>query len=96
MFPPFPPSARRALCRARLVAEMPRLLLLLLLGLAARRSAGEKVEAVVFLHDDDVHTFQDVSMALEQLGLLPADALVVTQEVREHCAAARLVLTPID
>jgi hypothetical protein len=51
---------------------------------------------VVFLHDDDVHTFQDVSMALEQLGLLPADALVVTQEVREHCAAARLALTLIS
>ena len=43
------------------------------------------MEAVVFLHDDDVHTFQDVSMALEQLGLLPADALVVTQEVGAQC-----------
>ena len=61
---------------------MSRLLLLLLLGLAAR-AAAEHVEAVVFLHDDDVHTFQDVSMSLEQLGLLPADALVVTQEVKE-------------
>ena len=71
------------------------LLLLLLLGLTSR-SAAEHVEAVVFLHDDDVHTFQDVSMALEQLGLLPADALVVTQEVREHCAAARLALTLIS
>ena len=60
-----------------------RLLLLLLIGLAAR-AAGEKVEAVVFLYDDAVHTFQDVSMALEQLGLLPADALVVTQEVNDN------------
>ena len=58
-------------------------LLLLLIGLAAR-AAGEKVEAVVFLYDDAVHTFQDVSMALEQLGLLPADALVVTQEVNDN------------
>ena len=61
--------------------------LLLLLGLAAR-AAAERVEAVVFLHDDDVHSFQDVSMALERLGLLPADALVITQEVRVCVAAS--------
>ena len=61
---------------------------LLLLGLAAR-AAAESVEAVVFLHDDDVHTFQDVSTALERLGLLPADSLVVTQEVSAVCVAAQ-------
>ena len=58
--------------------------LLLLGAMAHHHAAAERVEAVVFLHDDDVHSFQDVSSELEGLGLLPADALVITQEVNDN------------
>ena len=47
----------------------------------APRAAGELVSAVLLLHDDDFHTFRQVSAALERLGLSPPQALLVTSDV---------------
>ena len=73
---------------ARLVAPaLPRSMLILrcvILLLSLTRALAESVEAVVLMHDDEVHTFEDVSSALEALGLLPADSLVITQEVNDN------------
>jgi len=55
--------------------------LLLLLLARAVPAASERVEAVVLLNDDDVHSFRDVSSALESLGLSPPQALLVTSDV---------------
>ena len=40
-------------------------------------------QAVVLLGDDTFHTFEDVSGELERLGLLPAEALLLTRTVND-------------
>ena len=39
------------------------------------------VEAVLLLFDDSVHTFNDVTEALESLGIPPPAALLITTQV---------------
>ena len=58
-----------------------RLLLPIFCLALAPRAAGELVSAVLLLHDDDFHTFRQVSAALERLGLSPPQALLVTSDV---------------
>ena len=69
---------------------MPRhcLKIAVLLALASRASA-ERVEAVLLLHDDDHHTFAEVCSALENLGIAPPQALLITNEV--HASGVGLV-----
>eukprot|EP00967_Tisochrysis_lutea_P155284 scaffold310437_cov24-Tisochrysis_lutea.AAC.1 len=43
----------------------------LTLLLLVEKGHSERVEAVLLLHDDDIHTFGSVSSALEALGLSP-------------------------
>ena len=69
---------------------MPRhcLKIAVLLALASR-AAAERVEAVLLLHDDDHHTFAEVCSALENLGIAPPQALLITNEV--HASGVGLV-----
>ena len=69
---------------------MPRhcLTIAVLLALASRAST-ERVEAVLLLHDDDHHTFAEVCSALENLGIAPPQALLITNEV--HASGVGLV-----
>jgi ATP-dependent Clp protease adapter protein ClpS len=57
--------------------------------LALAPVVAERVEAVILLHDDEVHTFRTVSGALESLGLSPPQALLVTSDV--HSTGVGLV-----
>ncbi|KAL1507234.1 hypothetical protein AB1Y20_008083 [Prymnesium parvum] len=66
----------RCLCRS--TATLLHLLLIPRAALASR-----KIDAVLVIHDDSVHTFQDVSSALEAVGFSPPDALLHTQTIND-------------
>ena len=54
---------------------------------------AEKVEAVLIMHDDNVHTFLKVSRALRELGIDSLRALALTQEVEStHFQAPKTTL----
>ena len=46
-------------------------------------SAAEEAQAILLLHDDVIHRFDEVSTSLRALGIEPTRAMALTQEVSD-------------